>query len=93
MTQFYKERETQEQLERDSLKAATAVFYDIIDTCDKRHFYALRLWAAYQNYLPPEQIAAAWKRYDDVVISWNEKLGFGTKHYSQPTLAAKLKRS
>ena len=72
VTQFYKERETQEQLERDSLKAATAVFYDIIDTCDKRHFYALRLWAAYQNYLPPEQIAAAWKRYDDVVISWNE---------------------
>lgn len=72
ITQFYKERETQEQIERESIKAASGIFLDIIDTCDKRHYYALRLWAAYQKYKPQPELDAAFKKYDDIIVYWNE---------------------
>ena len=72
VTERYKEKEAAQAQHVIIVEHATTVFYDIIDTCAKRHYYALRYFGSISQNMPPAEQEARWKSYDNMVIYWNE---------------------
>lgn len=68
ITWFFKELEQKNTIERNNIKEAYAVFYDVVDTCNRRHYYALR----FIKERDEQEAVLKYKQYENMVIYYNE---------------------
>lgn len=73
LTHYYQEREERGRLLQEARNNAIAVYYDMIDTCGKRHYYAFRAAKAFEvPAMDDAEVKKRWAAYDQMVLYWND---------------------